>query len=311
MILAQEFCRKVLCQWGELSDQISYYISLQCNSFSFKTHPFPIFALPIIHISLPTLHSRKLDMSQPNSQPEDPIMVTHHAEKKRRVYKPPVLTLLPGIPDSEYRVHFVSHRDRVWKPHWCRRPGWRQGTSETGSGSRRSSSSIHDRSRGPSDQLMRTEERLKEAEDEVKSLQLKLHILKKGVAQQPKEREYTIPPPRYMRGSHEPNMRGVIREPAARRSRNRRSRHRQGSNSIHIARYNDGPQGRCAFYYEITGQQQPYRPAGPIVRPRRSHARGLVELDRASDRVRGMMPLPLFQSPYSRTSSRVGNRQLS
>ena len=111
-----------------------------------------------------------------------------------------------------------------------------------------------------------------------------------------------------MTGSHESNMRGVLREPAARRSRNRRFRHRQSSK---FARYNDRPRDRNAFYYEIIDQQQPYRPAGPIVRSRRSHARGSVELDRASDRVRGMMPLPLFQSPSSRTSGRVENRQLS
>lgn len=250
-------------------------------------------------------------MSQRNSQPEDqsclPTMPKKSVESTSPQLSPcsPVpLILSTGFISSATGIEYL-------KAHWCRRPGWRQGTSETGSGSRRSNSSVHDRSRGSSDQLMRTEERLKEAEDKVKSLQIKLHILKKGVAQQPKEREYTIPPPRYMRESHEPNMRGLLREPAARRSRNRRSRHRQGSKSIHIARYNDGSQDRRAFYYEITGQQQPDRPAGPTVRPRRSHARGPVELDRASDRVRGMMRLPLFQSPSSRTSGRVGNRQLS
>ena len=158
---------------------------------------------------------------------------------------------------------------------------------------------------------MRSEERRKEAEEKAVSRGVRLAIFKEFAAQLAKERECSIPPPRYMRGSHELNMRGVPRDRAARRSGNRRSRHRHHSRCIHIERYNTLRRGRPALYTERSGLPQAPKPARPTAVPTPSHTSSRVQRDQNYDRVRALTPLPLFQSPSSRSSLPVRSRQLS
>ena len=240
-------------------------------------------------------------MSQPNKEYGDPLLLQRFAEIKRRVYKVPAFVELPST--HQYRPRAVCLRDGAWKSYWDRKPRSHQGTSEPGSGSRGSDSGIDDSFSDPSDDLKTTEEHPEEAEDEVMSLQPGPTDLKKWAVQQPKERECTIYPSYHMRRSHKLDVRGVPRDSAARRSGNRRSRHHQSSTFIHPGRY--------ATYYEKSGQAQEPRPAGPTAGPRPSHASSRVQHARAYDRVQEMRPLPLFQSPSSRTSLPVENRQLS
>ena len=151
---------------------------------------------------------------------------------------------------------------------------------------------------------MRSEKRLEEAEAEVKRLRKQVSILEKRVAQQQEETERTVPPLLPMRGSGEPDMRGVFRKHAVHRSRRCHCRR-----SIYTTRHKSQRRDRPAFHDEGVGRIQEARPVGPIAVPTSSDANGPVAVDEARDRLEAMLPLPLFQSPSSRASLPVRNRQ--
>ena len=187
-------------------------------------------------------------------------------------------------------------------PHWNTKPRPNEGgSSEAGSEPRSSSPGMNDSSSGPSDGMMRTEERLKEAEGAAKSLRLPTSILEKSSVPQQKERECTIPPPRPMRCGHELDMR------AARRSRHRRSRHRQISRSVHTERYNTPRDDRVAY----SNERFPEAHAARTFWLRPPHARGTVQLDQVRDGVRPIRALLFFESPSPEFLLSLRRRQLA
>ena len=303
-------------------------------------------------------------MSHSNKKARDPLIMYRYVYINRRIYKVPTLFENPGIPESK-RGHrlFLCDSDGMWYSLRYKKP---RGTPEASRGNLRSYSPLYEGSRGLSDDLVITEQRLREAEEDVRVLRPLLADLQRRRAQELTEREGTIPshsgirdrsrgssddvaradfslreaekqviifrahlnylrrrraqaqegttPPRgsrSRRGTDEDDMRPWIRHSEAQRSGYRRSIHRLISRSTHTERYNYPRQDTPAFDYEGFGQVQEAGSARLTAGPRPSHASSQVQPEQSCDGIESMRPLPLFQSPSSRTPPRVRDPQLS
>ena len=149
-------------------------------------------------------------------------------------------------------------RDMVWDDYYeFDGPRLRPGIAEAWIASGRSSSDA------PYGVMMRIKELLKDGKDEVKYPRPQLSKSGEGPVEGSKVKESATSPSRNTRGPSELNMRRALRDGAARHSRLRRSKHRQGSQSIYPERYYYRPPDRPATVYESAGLQPP--PLGTFI----------------------------------------------
>ena len=247
-------------------------------------------------------------MSQSSNQPGGGPPTAHrYLRINHRIYRIPAPPQLPGASEpQQYRLRIVRVRNGVRRAYLYRT---RRGTSEAVNGSRRYRSGTRVSSRGPRDRAMRTDEQSpKKDADKVKEKPLGSFRLNVGdlPVQGPNEYEAACPP----------NLRGqddLDRE--ALRSQNRSSRHPReditnwyDDSDIHwIRRYNRVLAPRPYFIDDPVSQNHPARRARRAAHARRQVQRGL---DWEWDGQKAS-PLPLFQSPSSRTSLPVRSRRLS